>query len=259
MVASGIGQPQGLATDGTNVYWTDGKTSLLKVSANGGGEGAAPATVTSALSSPTAFVLAGRTAYVTNQAFLSSTVTSVDLDTGATTAVPVPPGVSATATDGTTLYYAATVLGCADAGLCLTSLIMRYAPGDTAPTQVATPPAYLDDFVVNAPDIYVAVRSGSEDQSPDDVLSMPVDGGTSVTLASTVGVSVQFALTSGSVYWTDGVTVWSIPRGGGAVTVVHSQDATQPVRVSLLAGDTGGAFAIVNTDSGDTALVPMGP
>lgn len=62
--------------------------------------------------------------------------------------------------------------------------------------------------------------------SPDGgaVQSVALDGGSAVTLASPVAVGIWgvdfLALDATQVYWTDGVTVTSVPKGGGTAATV---------------------------------------
>jgi hypothetical protein len=257
VLASGLAMPGGIATDGTHVCWTE-DSSLSCVPVTGG---VAPKVVSSALAGASALVLLGGTAYVVeNPLSASGSLVGVSLADGSTTPLEsnaVFPAVPVT--DGTSLYFLMAALAPCNASDrsdgCIDNQVMRFTPGDAAPTQFSTVRGGVHAYAVGGGEMYVSLEDYSAGGTIEGVMErVPLSGASPTSLATTASYYPWLAVSSASVDWSssDGVG-WSTPLPGGGATQMASPGVMQ------LAGDLqGGTFAIVIGPEGDAALVAVG-
>jgi hypothetical protein len=250
VLAADVARPLGLAADGARVLWTSyADRNLYVVPVTGAAPGAAPTVITT-LAAPAPVVLVGGTAYVRNDLqLLSSTIVSVRLDDGAQTEV-ASGTFGGIATDGQAVYFIRHDFPCASLS-CVTSSVMRYAPGDAAPATVLSAPAFTDTILVDHGTLFLLAQSG--DKGPDDLWSVPAAGGTPAKIATGIPASAALAATRDTLYWTAG-GLFSLARTGTAAPASVSSDDIGP-----LAADEQKAFGVITTADGDTAIVALGP
>ncbi len=184
--------PEGLASDGTNVYWTSlgGSGALMKAPAAGGA-----ATTLVSGETPIPVAVAGNSVYWGNLGFPADRPP---------TGVPPASTVEKTAVSGQETTTLATVL---DGGWVWT----------------------LAADSTNA--YWIAGRGAAGDKTPSTLMQVSADGGVPVLLASSDGgFGAILAVDSTSVYWTERIpgagstelALMRVPIGGGAPVTVAS-------------------------------------
>jgi hypothetical protein len=118
--------------------------------------------------------------------------------------------------------------------------------GDAAPeAAVEAGPPQPVVLATDAPNAWLLATDGTSvywiDQMGADagagsghVMSMPVDGGTEVTLATTTGRAPErLAIDANNVYWTDDASgLWQVSKSGGTATQLDGTHAALPVAAS---------------------------
>jgi hypothetical protein len=263
-LVDGIGDPGGLASDGTTLYWTDFYGGSLLAAPLAGASGAAPAVLATGLTSPRDVVVAGPVVFVVEElGFGSNRLVSVALAGGAPTTVsPESAGwLSALAGDGTAAYFVLVD----DAGFCLGTSpcacrLMRYSAGDAAPRQlvelpkqlIALPQQLAFDVAVSGGNVYLDPESFADGQPNGQAITKVSTRGTSATtVAPFVGLVTGLAATpSGAVYWGDSDGLWTVPAAGGpAMQLGPAHDGFD------LASDGESMFALEATLEGASIVV----
>jgi hypothetical protein len=253
LVAAGSGEVFGsLAVDGTNVYWAEPSNpgAVLSVPVGGG----APKTLASQQPQPNSISIAGNSVYWT---LFRYSVVSVPVGGG----VPVTVGIgvmpNSVAADSNNVYFTddgnGTVVQAplADAGTQFMLVNMQPSPRNIAVdstsvywTSGTTQSSSTGSFVKTPIDggaistlvsgpcapSYVVVRgSAAYYLACEKVMSVPLSGGTPMSIASTANANaVGIAADDTNVYWTEwpndtggqcGI-VMKVPIGGGASTTL---------------------------------------
>jgi hypothetical protein len=156
-------------------------------------------------------------------------------------------GVSQLASDGTSVYFAELE----DApGTPLGAGIGVYAyDGGGAPREILRPTLVIKEIAVDGGDLYaLAMADPTSNSSLDDVVRVPLAGGAPVTLASGIQAT-NLGAASGSVYWSSGNGVWTVPGTGGTPSEFSKDNAGE------FASDGGRLFAVAAYGAGDTVIV----
>jgi hypothetical protein len=248
-LAENVPPPFGLAVDGTNAYWTDvAGGRLFVVPVSGAPSGAAPTVIASNLTGPSAVVVAGGAVYVENGngSGFDAELLRVPLDGGANSTVQSK-GVRQLASDGKSVYF--TEIEPAPGPLGLGIGVYAY-DGEGAPRQLLPPTQIIEEIAVDGGYLYaLAVADPTSNTSLDDVVRVPLAGGASVTLASEIPTSTNLGAASGSVYWSSGNGVWTVPGTGGTPSEFSKDNALE------FASDGGLLFAVAPYDADDTVIV----
>jgi hypothetical protein len=248
-LAANVSPPGGLAVDGGNVYWTDSAGGrLLTMPVSAASSGAAPTVIASNLKNPSSVVVAGGAAYITEGTGLfEAALLRVPLDGSAQSTIASGMLLNL-ASDGTSVYFVQLTPSSDAVGASWD--VYAYTSGH-APKDIFAPPLKIvDDIAPHGDHLYVLL--GDSVSSPDDLVSVPLVGGASTTLASGVDAKI-LGITTESIYWSSTAGVWKMPTGGGTPTRLSSDTC-----VSALAGDGARLFA-VGCDAGATAIVDESP
>ena len=251
-VASGQAFPNGIAVDGTSLYWTNNNDGTIRKMALGGG---VPVTLATGQASPWAIAVDGTNVYWTNLG--DGTIRKVALGGGVpTTLASGQAGPSGIAVNGTGIYWTnnhgGTVMMSPPAGgqLILASgqagplgiavngtgiywtnnndgKVMRVAAFGAVPTLVASGPQGANSIALDGTSIYWTTDfpfgSGT-------IMKVALAGGAPTTLTSGQTDPNGIAVDGTSVYWTDdnrgNGRVKKMALGGGALTVMTGTVAT---------------------------------
>lgn len=220
-LASSQSQPTGVAVDATNIYWANGDGTVMKAPLQGG----TPTMLAAGQENPGVVGVAVDANSVYWTARAGGAVMSVPVGGGQpTTLVSGEDNPQALVVDGTSVYWA--TLDCpGDGGAC--DGAVRKAPRDGIPdggaatTLASGRPVSL---AADATSVYWT-NAGTQANGYADgaVMSVPLDGGTVTTVAGGQNTPYGIAVDGTSVYWTTlSGTVMSAPLGGGAATTLAS-------------------------------------
>jgi hypothetical protein len=205
--------PQGLAVDGTGVYWADAEQgTVMKVSLQGG----TPVTLASRQANPEAVAVDETSVYWTDEGWGCQ-----NGSTGQDAESPCPFSVVKIKKEG---------------GVPVTLTSGQNNAGEDL---------YLDNpagIVVDETSVYWT--NPSQDFEPvGTVMSVPKGGGAPITLASGQGITPAIAVDSDNVYWTSETfadagllvgLVMSVPKGGGTpVTLVETPNIVSSMTVGV--------------------------
>jgi hypothetical protein len=240
--------PNGIAVDGTNVYWTT-VDSVRTVPAAGG----TPSTLVSGLFNASAIAVDGNSVYFTTNSPVRGTVMKVSKAGGSPiTLASGQASPSGLAVDGVNVYWATfdgqTIMQVpADGGTAITLA----SGGAGFPSEVAVSGGYVywtdqldvsraivgsggatiltadvgSALAVDASSVYFVTFAGT-------IMKMPSAGGVTTTLAtfqpSAMYENYRMAVDGAFVYWTAdfGGTVQKVPLAGGAIITLASGQGT---------------------------------
>jgi hypothetical protein len=252
-LVDGIPMPHGLALSDTSVLFTSGTRSAAVIASVPKTGGVVTPLVVGAVFPTELLDVNGVLVWIDlGTSVEAGAVFKLDPATGATTQISAPlDSPSAIASDGTFVYIASNF---ESGGVSIDRVPLAGGP-DFSVTTV------LGDFtsagmVIDSQNAYfvgVSLAGGV-------LYSVPLTGGPADTLFSTNGGTFgDVAVTGGNVYWAldtpalGGATIFSIPIGGGAPTVLA---ATQPHAVRL-AFDPASLFWTTGAD-GEVISAPLG-
>jgi hypothetical protein len=264
LLAEEQASPVRIAVDSTSVYWSDYGSGnadgfLVKAGLDGG-----PQTRLAIGTDPWAFVLNGGYVYWTSfgSAGNDGTIQKVSIDGGPIAELAAsqsyPWGI---ATDGTTVYWTEQLL------MAGTVSEAPAAMPNLAATKILVSPTYNSSgltmrdgllywtnydanegvFSVNASGIVTSLAQNQDFafaittdtnniywSTHEAIMSLPLGGGTPVTLAPTAQRAIDIATDGAYVYWTDyyAGTVTEVPVGGGqSITLATGQNAPYGIAV----------------------------
>ena len=243
-------EPNGLAVDGTDVYWASvdwegdggasGAGTVQRVSADGG-----TVTVVGTGILPYAVAVDSTSVYWTdNPNGAESEILRALRGGGATTVLWTGPVITTgIVVDGANLYW-----GIRQDGGSL--MKMPVGGGDVA--VLATSPSANG----LCPSGCIAVDSTNVYWAPSgSIMKVPLAGGPSVALATTTGLS-SIAVAGDGVYWTEGSNVLRVGLDGAAATTIASYPNGS---AGTLAVDSANAYWSGSTGSGNViAKAPLG-
>ena len=227
VLASGQDHPSGIVVWSAAVYWTNAGTNLgtgavMKIPVGGG----SPTPLAAGQNAPAGIAVDGMSnVYWANSGSGSGdgSIMKVPLNGGTATAVASgqnsPGAIAYDSTSTDSVYWAA--------GDGIWRLQM---PTGGTPVKLWSPSAGDQNppaIAVDATSVYWLTRSTGAPNG--NVMSLPLTGGTPVTLASGLNGDYAIAVDSTSVYWALGDTVMKVPLGGGGpVTLVSGTGNTPP-------------------------------
>jgi hypothetical protein len=175
VLAKDVAPPNGLAVDGTNAYWTATDGTLRALPVSGAATGAAPTVIASNLPGPSSLIVVGGAAYVEEVTAPGEVLLQrIPLDGSAPTTVASGLMTNLTS-DGTAAYFVEDGAGGATCpGLGLTTTVLRYQAGDTAPTTLLSC-QLVTSIAANGANLYAVV--GESASTADRLVSVPVSGG----------------------------------------------------------------------------------
>jgi hypothetical protein len=265
VLADGLEQPGELAIDDVNVYWTEPADGQIKKVAKAGGT---PVVLATGLPRPGAIAVHSGSIYWTDS--VAGTVSMLPIDGGSQVVLAAAqPGPDAIAVDATDAYFwnindrtirrvsgsvvVTVASGQAAVAIALDATNVYWATvddgrvrklsrvGGTVVTLAASPLTNPNagpptdygawGIAVNGPTIYWTDRAQVSGLDPGLVLSVPLNGGPTSTLATQrVGVLAITADPSG-IYWTESAGVGNIAtlRGGHPVILASRQENPQAI------------------------------
>lgn len=239
-IAASVAQPGGLSVSGSTVYFTDTSgNALLSIPATGLADGQAP-TIVAKVQSPTSVVIVSDDAYVIQGSGSSGgPLLRLSLDGSSPPAIVATTSPSNLVTDGTAAYFATTHQ---TSPTTFGSTVARDVAGDLAAQNLVGSGQPVGALAVNGADV-VSTTLELSSQTDYDLVLLPIDAGTSVTLATGLPSKASVAATSTAVYWSDTSGTWTVPLSGGAATQVSSYQAQ-------LTADGDHVFGVEMTPSG---------
>ena len=209
----------GLAVDSTNVYWTS-RGAVMSVAIGGG----APTTLAAEQQAPAGIVLDSTTVYW----IASGVVSEPKIGGPAATLLSLgglcnPPdtALGGIAVDDTNVYWTQSPHD--NHNSCPGLVMSMPKDGGTTAAIVSGNFISVDEVVVDSTTVYFEANGA--------LMSAPKSGtGSAVMLAPNAGGSL--VADDANLYWTDGVQILAMPKGGGTPTVlVANQDAVQRIAV----------------------------
>jgi hypothetical protein len=104
------------------------------------------------------------------------------------------------------------------------------------------------DLIVKSSSAFLHTNLDGNDDNDEQILSVPAQGGSAVSLATSHGVVQGFAADANTVYFVDSDGIQSVPQSGGNVRVLTS--TTGEIAVV-------GANIVVTTPDGNVLAVPI--
>lgn len=201
ILASGQVDPNAIAVDGSNVYWTNGGSFLpdggidrigavMKVPISGG----SPVLLASA-SDPTGIAVNGSNVYWTNSVLFDSELQSTSLAGGPVTVLTTTELPEGIAVDGTSVYWAE-------------SFAIKKVPIEGGASSVLTSAQSARALALFASNVYFS--------DAGTIKKVSVDGGVVTVLASGLQAAVRsIAADATGIYW--GVSMGSLPSDPGTI------------------------------------------
>jgi hypothetical protein len=243
--------PGGLASDGTDVFWTDpAHGAVLSVPVTGVASGASPAVIVSNLAGPSQIVVASGALFVAQSSPQAALVRiapgeAKPIDQAASKAV-----VLSLVSDGTNAYAALGLLtACAQ---CAEEQIESIGPGSTTPTILTTAVSNVVFLAVDGRNLLAALPSPqATDAGPDpwEIVRLPATGGDPAVVVPQAEDVRGLAAASGSVYWSsaDGFYGASESGGNGVQKSIYTADTMAVDRGHVFAGvGWYGGFSLVD-------------
>ncbi len=224
---------QGLASDGTNVYWTSPSSGLVMKAPIAGGV----ATTLVSREAPFAIAVAGNSVYWSNMGHPYPTqtqpepVVSTIEKTAASgqeteTLATVPDAgesVWAVAADGTNVYWLAAVKAWWQAG---PTTLMQAPAGGGAPLVLASGDMFGASLAVDTTSVYWTEPLPDAGPTAAALLRVPIGGGEPATVASNLG-NYPFAIVGKTAYYAAGPSgnvISSVSIDGGSPVVLAVAD-----------------------------------
>jgi hypothetical protein len=257
--------PEGIATDGTNVYWDDAQTGQIMKSAIVPSMDYMKLKIPTQISSdsfpPHAIAVSGGNVYWNDESGLIKTVPSSNTTSGTAKQLndSTPPWGGSTpgglAVDATNVYYADN------------SNVWQLPINSTTGHGLSLASAQDNPFgiAVDAHNVYWTQFNTGSAVGTDAIQQIPISGGSVVTVNPGVQDAIDIVVDSTSVYWNSppSGTVAKAPIGGGATTTLATLPAAQTftyVNVPLgLVVDSTSVYWVTSssTNSGPGAIMKV--
>lgn len=226
-LASGLDEPNSLAVDGTNVYWTDAQDGTVKAVPLAGGT---VTTLATGQNGPGSVAVNGTHVYWVDSGdpnLANGSVNEVPLGGGSVTALATGQHLPfALALDGTNVYWTETQAG----------NVNKIPLGGGSVTTISGHWVGLRSLAVDSTSVYFTSTNGSS--TTGTINAVPLGGGNVTILANGQTYPSSVVVDGTYAYWVDDAgqygngTVNAVPLAGGSVTVLASgQGSPQSVAV----------------------------